>query len=235
MVALTSLVNLTGAAGWVALLAPFAVLLMSIIAALAGRRRSTGSAGVTAAPREAGVAPPVQPAPLGRPSPVEPGTVDQGAVSPGDMSDAASMPPVPEPEAGAAEPLAAPPPAPTLPELEIAIQEAEEREDDVEVAKLCIAFAKGARAKGDGRGVISTHLIRAIQLSMRAGHDQTHALARLEFGDFLASEGDTMSACEHWQIARRIYWGEQDRARIADMDKRMTAIGCPTDWVLTGF
>ena len=44
-----------------------------------------------------------------------------------------------------------------------------------------------------------------------------------------------ITACEHWQIARQIYWDGNQADGLAQADRRMIANGCPTDWVLNDF
>ena len=82
---------------------------------------------------------------------------------------------------------------------------------------------------------IERQLRRAIVAATQFGDTAIHASARLELGDRVALRGDMTTACEHWQIARQIYWDESRKADLDEADKRMIAAGCPTDWVLNDF
>ncbi|MCB1513478.1 MAG: hypothetical protein H6876_07910 [Hyphomicrobiaceae bacterium] len=125
--------------------------------------------------------------------------------------------------------------APTTADLELLLVAAEQRFDDAEVARLSLALARELIVT-DGPGTTAqSHLRRAIILASRLGDNDTHAAARLELGDLLGAEGDMTTACEHWQIARQIFWDGGDKNRLADADRRMIANGCPTDWVLNDF
>lgn len=303
---LTSLLDLTGAYGWVAMLAPWVLLALAVLVGVFGWRR--GAARTPPTPSR----PPVEGE--GDTSAARPtaGAADRGGVAgpatqrlddiaapQGDATPPAG-PPVPAPPAGAApagtaqrpaapaaggataggaaapaagqqtgqetpaDATASPAPAGTiehddatataeeeaavapdvhprevqaavLHRLEGAIAEAEERYDDAAVARLCIDYALAARGNGAERALVATHLRRAVVLAMRLKDDETHASARLELGDLAAEQGDTTTACEHWQIARRIFWDRQEVQLVGETDRRMTRLGCPTDWVLTDF
>ncbi|MFV0367281.1 MAG: hypothetical protein ACK5KM_02360 [Hyphomicrobiaceae bacterium] len=115
------------------------------------------------------------------------------------------------------------------------LAQAEQRFDDGAVARHALELARVLVANGRSGSEVQDHLRRAIILSTRLEDHATHAAARLELGDLLGSDGDMTTACEHWQIARQIYWNGSDKEAVADVDRRMTANGCPTDWVLTDF
>lgn len=61
------------------------------------------------------------------------------------------------------------------------------------------------------------------------------AAARLDLGDLCLAAGDTITACEHWQIARGFFSDLKRPGDVAAVDVRMRAHGCPTDWVLNDF
>lgn len=119
-------------------------------------------------------------------------------------------------------------------ELLAKITVAEAARDNVETAGLYIHHAKllieaGRRDEGASR---LRDAVRVAALNRLAA---PHALARLELGDLYLSNGDPITACEQWQIARNLF---HDLARPVErdaVDKRMLGNGCPTDWVLTDF
>lgn len=120
-------------------------------------------------------------------------------------------------------------------DLEAQLGAAEERFDDAAVARLSLALARSLIASDAPGQTTQAHLRRAIILASRLGDNDTHAAARLELGDLLGADGDMTTACEHWQIARQIFWDRGDKDELADVDRRMMANGCPTDWVLNDF
>ena len=115
------------------------------------------------------------------------------------------------------------------------LAQAEQRFDDGAVARHALELACLLVASGGSGREAQDHLRRAIILSTRLDDHATHAAARLELGDLLGADGDMTTACEHWQIARQIYWNGSDKKAVDDVDQRMIANGCPTDWVLTDF
>lgn len=225
---LTTLIDLTGTVGWVAILAPYLILLVVSIAAFAGRDPSGASAPQTA-----------EPPPAAAPVPT-PSTHMQR--TPHARPDAPPTPRVraPEPrEKPASVPWAAPAPSTdqtaATNTLELALADAEQRFDDAAVAKLSLEMARRSLAAGRPESLAATHLRRAIILASRLGDNATHAAARLELGDLVAGQGDMTTACEHWQIARQIFWDGGESQMLAEADRRMIANGCPTDWVLNDF
>lgn len=66
-------------------------------------------------------------------------------------------------------------------------------------------------------------------------HKATHASARLALGDLAHAAGDATTACEHWQIARALFYELKQPAQHSAAEQRMLRNGCPTDWVLTDF
>ncbi len=105
--------------------------------------------------------------------------------------------------------------------------------DDSEVAAL-IEAALEARESGKHTAAadsLRNAIIRASRLQDRRGH----ARARLELGDISQSEGDLITACEHWQMARSLYEEASDKLDAERCEKKMLDNGCPTDWVLTDF
>jgi tetratricopeptide (TPR) repeat protein len=66
-------------------------------------------------------------------------------------------------------------------------------------------------------------------------HKPTHAKARLALGDLAQAAGDPTTACEHWQIARALFYELKQSDDHQAAEQRMLRNGCPTDWVLTDF
>ncbi len=152
--------------------------------------------------------------------------------------------PVPPPTPVTAEPPPAPPsPSPARPVVDAALVTSLERSiraavgsgDEASVARLSLQLARALPAGQEHGHDVESYLRRAITVAMRLGDTATHATARLELGDRVGGRGDMITACEHWQIARQIFWDENRRDGIAEADQRMIANGCPTDWVLNDF
>lgn len=149
--------------------------------------------------------------------------------------EAAAQPLLTQPEAtqmSASTPP--PPPAETPDQLEPAIRASEASGDKAELATLYIRQAAAHLAQQNNDAAAS-RLRDAIRVAALNGLAAPHALARLELGDIYLSNGDPITACEQWQIARNLF---HDLAQPTDrdaVDQRMLANGCPTDWVLTDF
>ncbi|MEQ8823653.1 MAG: hypothetical protein RIC14_04695 [Filomicrobium sp.] len=79
------------------------------------------------------------------------------------------------------------------------------------------------------------HLRNTIMLATSAADNMLHARARLELGDISQAEGDLITACEHWQLARSLFEDMSNAGDAEVCEKRMLGNGCPTDWVLTDF
>jgi hypothetical protein len=245
---LTTLIEVDGPMGWVLLLAPLVALAFIAIRVVAGRDR-TGP----------GNEPDVDPAPAPMPWPAPatrlPSPVD-GRTSSG--SPASAPPILPSAPAAAKQaslqspaqpdvtssdkpvPSATPPVSKSAALQKIAAREsellqAERRFDDGAVARISLQLARELIADGRHDEVVKSNLRRAIILASRLKDVDTHAAARLELGDIMAQENDLTTACEHWQIARQIFWDHGAKAAQAEVDQRMMANHCPTDWVLNDF
>lgn len=239
---LTTLIDLTGPAGWVLLLVPFMTLAVVVVGAIAGRDRTGPSPGATPTdivglpvpmplPETNSVRPSAPPAAtptadvIGAMPPARPPSQPRPwrATEPADISESDPRPRSAEPRPDRRR------------DIESKLANAEERFDDAAVARLSLAMAREIMSgAGSGRDA-AAYLRRAIIIAARLDDTPTHAAARLELGDILAAEGDMTTACEHWQIARQIFWDGDDKAKLADVDARMVANGCPTDWVLNDF
>jgi hypothetical protein len=81
----------------------------------------------------------------------------------------------------------------------------------------------------------SDHLRKSIRLATKLGSKPVHAQARLELGDIACASGDLTTACEHWQIARGLFFELKHKGTLDATEARMRQNGCPTDWVLNDF
>jgi hypothetical protein len=108
------------------------------------------------------------------------------------------------------------------------------RGQDGELAKLHLRKARDAVAAGDV--IAATGLLRqSIGYAQQAGDASIHADARLDLAEIAREAGDLTTACEHWQIARKLFHDLSRKDRLAEADALMLRHGCPTDWVLTDF
>jgi hypothetical protein len=187
-------------------------------------------------PRAEPAVPPREPPPAGAPAKAEPAPRVAAAPPP----VAAPPPPRREPPAPPPAPPA-PPPEPDTPpaharelELRAALSRAQSRGD--EGAKTALLNELAGELIASGHTVEASNLLRdAIRISMRLGQREQHARARLELGDLAQRAGDLTTACEHWQLARGLFF-DLGRARdLESCEERMQRHGCPTDWVLNDF
>lgn len=88
----------------------------------------------------------------------------------------------------------------------------------------------------EGKTAAAEELLRkCILAAVEAGLEEAHARARLALGDIAQAGGDLATACEHWQIARGIFFQLKRERDHHAVEGRMLRNGCPTDWVLTDF
>ena len=78
-------------------------------------------------------------------------------------------------------------------------------------------------------------LLKSIRGAANGRHKGVHAQARLALGDLAHAGGDPTTACEHWQIARALFFELKQPRDHEAAETRMLRNGCPTDWVLTDF
>lgn len=186
------------------------------------------------------LSPPVPPPPA-PPPPTPPPTVARAPVLP-PVAAPAPAPAVPAGEAppppAVASPATTPPEsaappiaAPSMAVLMQALADAEAAENPAEAARLSLEVGRRLPPGDEAE----RHLRRAVILASQLRNSRLHSAARLELGDRVAARGDMTTACEHWQIARQIYWDENRAEELAEADRRMIAAGCPTDWVLNDF
>lgn len=126
------------------------------------------------------------------------------------------------------------PPFPDQVLLDERIATTHTRGDDGGLAKLCLIKAREAVAAGDV-GTATGLLRQSIGYAQQAGDASVHADARLDLAEIAREAGDLTTACEHWQIARKLFHDLSRKDRLAEADALMLRHGCPTDWVLTDF
>lgn len=94
----------------------------------------------------------------------------------------------------------------------------------------------GVLLKRQGEVVVAGDVIRkSVGIAMQRSDARLHALGRLELGDIAAARGDLTTACEHWQLAKKMFLDVRQRRDSDVADGRMVKHGCPSEWVLTEF
>lgn len=156
-------------------------------------------------------------------------------------SAAVASPDVPTPSRGEPEPdVSDPPPQqqsaslPAPSSYDAEISASEQRGEKAELAYLYIKQAAAYVAAG-AREDAASRLRDAIRVAALNRLAAPHALARIELGELFLGNGDPITACEQWQIARNLFHDLGQPRERDDVDKRMLSNGCPTDWVLTDF
>lgn len=249
--------SLTGSTGWVLLLVPLAVLLISALstqwtwgraAAAAWRSRQEAQGGLSDAARAA----PDQARGMTREGAVLSeqsiaaglaGTIGAGRTQ-GREPGRSSKPNTETGEHRSQSPIAALGGQPRSAERAPAVRrvfavremiaDAEKTGDRRELAKLCLSQARYLREGGELRE--AGDLVRkCILIAIEMRDDRLHAQGRLELGDIAESLGDLTTACEHWQMARSLFTDVEEHQRSESAEQRMLKRGCPTDWVLTDF
>ena len=87
----------------------------------------------------------------------------------------------------------------------------------------------------DGSTAEGEEILRKILRSTGQRSKDSHAKARVMLGDMARAKGDLSTACEHWQMARALFYELDQKGEHASVETRMLKNGCPTDWVLTDF
>lgn len=183
-----------------------------------------------ASPAPPAADPPVAPATVSAETRSAPRSVPAGPAAPPAQ---APLPPADE-QAPAANGKAPPQQrAPSLAEIEGALQRAEAggRENDVALLSLYLA----RRRKAEGVPDYIEGIRRCIRLAAQLGLKELHGEARLDLGDEARASGDLTTACEHWQIARALFDEAKLPVKRDNAEARMKRFGCPTDWVLNDF
>jgi hypothetical protein len=115
-----------------------------------------------------------------------------------------------------------------------AVGEAEAAGQMQRLPGLYLSLAQWQHDLGE-TGAAEDLLRKSIRAAGTAGLKETHAKARVALGDIAQAKGDPVTACEHWQIARGLFYELKQRGEHDAVDARMQRNGCPTDWVLTDF
>lgn len=102
------------------------------------------------------------------------------------------------------------------------------------LAPIYLELARQCFAAGDESGYLEA-LRSAAGIASLHGPLEVHAEVRLELAEAAMRAGDTIGACEHWQMARVAFEECGQRDAQDRVDQKMRANGCPTDWVLTDF
>lgn len=118
--------------------------------------------------------------------------------------------------------------------LQARLQDAEARGDKPVAAGLSLELAELLQAHGREKEALAA-LRSAAGLSAIGGPASVHAEARLALAEAALKAGDLTMACEQWQLARTAYQKGGADTKAGEVDNRMRANGCPTDWVLTDF
>jgi len=122
----------------------------------------------------------------------------------------------------------------TRAQLAARMAEAEAKGERVRAAELSLELAVFERAAGNDAAA-GPLLMKSVVLAHETGEAGLHAKGRLELGDLAQAQGDLITACEHWQMARTLADGVGRGGEKAEAEARMKANGCPTDWVLNDF
>ena len=203
----SAVVEVTGLAGTVALLVPFLILLAVIVqASRAPAPKPRSAAGENSAALRA--------IPDGGPAAAGLGAEDRS---------------VPAKAPAAAQAATE---APLLKKIKDA--EKEKASDEVALAAHYLALAKDELAAGRADPA-ADHLRASVGAAARGKATGIQAQARLELAELARLSGDLTTACEHWQIARGLFFELKQKTELAETEGLMRRHGCPTDWVLNDF
>lgn len=115
-----------------------------------------------------------------------------------------------------------------------AVKRAEVEGRDRDLAGLHLAYARELISAGR-RDEAAQELRKSVRVASRTGDAKVHGEGRLELAEMAREDGDLTTACEHWQIARRLFSDLGLTAELKKPDTLMRQHGCPTDWVLNDF
>jgi hypothetical protein len=118
--------------------------------------------------------------------------------------------------------------------LETALADALDSGDPQQLAGAYLDLARRRTADGETEDAHEL-LLKCVRVASASGQKETHARARVELGEIAYAAGDLTTACEHWQIARKLFHETELTREHEIVEARMLANGCPTDWVLTDF
>ncbi|MDX2258418.1 MAG: hypothetical protein NW205_05820 [Hyphomicrobiaceae bacterium] len=219
--------GLDGPIAWLITSLPLVLLLAAMFAIVKARWRSEATGG--AATYDPDPQPPAE-----RAWPAAPPQAARPSARSGPPPVPQTAAPVPPP-AAATDARSRAPGEPAAPaNLHDAIRQAEEARDPMRIARLLLERALAALAASD-LAAAGRDLRRATLIAAEHGYRDIHARCRLELAGLAEADGDLITACEHWHMARDLYREERATALADDIESRMRRNGCPTDWVLTQF
>jgi len=154
--------------------------------------------------------------------------------------------PRPRADEGANRGTAVPVPAPSTPvrpriaetsDLSSVLKSIARAETTSDAAQLSRLYLRLGELKliMNARGEAADAFRKCIRAAMKADDREAHARSRLELGDMAREAGDLTTACEHWQIARGLYFDLGQKSFLEAVEERMNVHQCPTDWVLNDF
>ncbi|MEI9899695.1 MAG: hypothetical protein WDN31_05585 [Hyphomicrobium sp.] len=108
-----------------------------------------------------------------------------------------------------------------------AVQEAEAEGASRRLPGLYLSLAQLRIESGDASAA-GELLRKSIRVASGMGLNDAHAKARLALGDLAQASGDPATACEHWQIARKLFHELGQKREYDAVDARMLRNGCPT-------
>lgn len=114
------------------------------------------------------------------------------------------------------------------------IAAAEAASDNAALARHYLGFARDEIARGESQAA-AEHLRASVGTAARNRDAAVHAEARLELAELARVAGDLTTACEHWQIARALFFEIKEQTSVGETERLMQKHGCPTDWVLNDF
>lgn len=114
------------------------------------------------------------------------------------------------------------------------IRQLEQQGDSVDLARLYTERGQLSLTAGDAP-VAQEYFLKGLSMAGLVSSSEYQAVARASLGEISFADGDLTTACEHWQLARDLFrdCGEHDMAE--EVEERMSANQCPTDWVLNEF
>ncbi len=118
--------------------------------------------------------------------------------------------------------------------IEAEIRDALRAKDQAALGELYLRHGAALRVKGETRRAGDV-VRKSVMIAMQLKDARLHALGRIELGDIASELGDLTTACEHWQMAKRMFLDIKHRSDTDAADKRMLSHGCPTEWVLNDF
>lgn len=114
------------------------------------------------------------------------------------------------------------------------IRNAEAENNQAALASLYLSFARDEIAAGHSDQA-ADHLRSSVRAAAKSRFAAIQAEARLELAELARAAGDLTTACEHWQIARALFHDLKQKAELSETERLMQKHGCPTDWVLNDF